>query len=153
MYVDCTAAGVRPVPLQPVFSSDRILLQYVTIGIVPWSMATVGAVEAMRDDVAEKNRLCPPLTFNADASQMLQTAYTGMVGLIARGSEPDLGAWTEGCRLNPAAGAMSRLDDPDVLGALGAMGEHIGEAMRNLTARVASAPAQRAAQSEAAPTA
>jgi hypothetical protein len=133
LYVDCTAAGVRQTQPIPIFDGDRIVLQYVTIGIVPWSMATIGAVEASREDDAEKNRLCPPVTFSADASEMLQTAYTGMLGLIARGSEPDLGAWTERCRLNPAAGAMSRLDDPDVANALGLMVEHIGAAMQNLT--------------------
>ena len=139
LYVDCTAVGVRPTAPIPIFDRDRIVLQYITIGIVPWSMATIGAVEALREDDAEKNRLCPPLTFHGDASDMLQTAYTGMVGLIARGSEPDIGAWTESCRLNPASGAMSRLDNPDVASALGMMGEHIGAAMQNLTARVAPA--------------
>jgi hypothetical protein len=136
VYIDCTAMGVRQTTPTPIFDGDRIVLQYVTIGIVPWSTATIGAVEASRRDNVEKNRLCPPLTFYADASDMLPTAYTGMIGLIARGSEPDIGAWTENCRLNPAAGALSRLDDPDVASALGVMGEHIGAAMQNLTARV-----------------
>jgi hypothetical protein len=152
VYVDCTAAGLRQTAPLPIFDGDRIVLQYVTIGIVPWSMATIGAVEASRDDDADKNRLCPPLTFNADASDMLQTAYTGMIGLIARGSEPDVGAWTERCRLNPGAGAMSRLDNPDVASALTVMGEHIVAAMQNLTARFAPTPAQRQART-AAPTA
>jgi hypothetical protein len=134
VYVDCTAAGVRPTAPLPIFDGDRIVLQYVTIGIVPWSMATIAAVEASREDEAEKNRLCPPLTFSADASDMLRSVYAGMNGLLARGSEPDIGEWTERCRLNPAAGAMSHLDNPDVLGALGVMGEHIGAAMQNLAA-------------------
>lgn len=142
VYVDCTAAGVRQTAPLPVFDGNRIVLQYVTIGIVPWSMATIGAVEALREDDAEKNRLCPPLTFNGDASDMLKTAYTGMMGLIARGSEPDVGAWTERCRLNPAAGAMSRLDNPDILSAISKMGEHISAAMQNLTAQVATTAAQ-----------
>lgn len=145
VYIDCTAAGVRPTAPLPVFDEDRIVLQYTTIGIVPWSMATIGVVEASREDEAEKNRLCPPLTFNADASEMLHTAYTGMIGLIARGSEPDVGEWTERCRLNPAAGAMSHLDDPDVANALSVMGEHIGSAIQNLTALVGTAPALRQA--------
>jgi hypothetical protein len=139
LYIDCTAVGVRPTAPVPIFDGDHIVLQYVTIGIVPWSMATIGMVEASREDDAEKNRLCPPLTFHADAADMLQTAYTGMIGLIARGSEPDVGAWTERCRLNPAAGAMSRLGDSDVASALSVMSEHIGAAMQNLTARVAPA--------------
>ena len=149
LYVDCTAAGVRPTAPRPVFGDDRIVLQYVTIGIVPWSAATVGVVEATRDDDVEKNRLCPPLTFHADADQMLRTASAGMTGLLVRGAEPDLNAWTESCRLNPAAGAMSRLDDPAVAGALSVMVEHIGEAMHNLSTRVAALPAQRGAPATA----
>jgi NAD(P)-binding Rossmann-like domain len=137
VYVDCTAVGIRQTAPLPIFNGNRIVLQYVTIGIVPWSMATIGTVEALRDDDTEKNRLCPPLTFHADASDMLQTVYTGMIGLVARGSEPDIGAWNEQCRLNPAAGAMSRLDDPDVASALTTMVEHIGAAMENLASRVA----------------
>ena len=40
VYVDCTAAGVRPTIRRPIFEDDRITLQYVTIGIVPWGAAT-----------------------------------------------------------------------------------------------------------------
>jgi hypothetical protein len=133
VYVDCTAEGIRQTAPTPIFNGDRIVLQYVTIGIVPWSMATIGAIEALREDDAEKNRLCPPVTFYPDASEMVQTAYTGMIGLTARGSQRDVAAWTERCRLNPAAGALSRLDDPDVASALTMMGEHIGAAIQNLT--------------------
>ena len=143
VYVDCTAAGVRPTEARPVFDGEHIVLQYVTIGIAPWSAATIGVVEATREDDDDKNRLCPPLSFDADAATMLRTAYIGMTGLGLRGAEPDLNAWTEACRLNPAAGAMSRLDDPAIAGALGVMIEHIEAAMRNLAARVASLPAQR----------
>jgi hypothetical protein len=137
LYVDCTAAGVRPIIPRPMFTPGHIVLQYVTIGIAPWSAATVGLVEATRDDDTEKNRLCPTLTFEADASHMLRTAYDGMTGLAVRGAEPDLNAWTETCRLNPAAGAMSRLDDSDVASALTTMMEQFGPAMQNLTGRVA----------------
>ena len=61
IYIDCTAAGVRPTTARPIFTTGRIILQYVTIGMVPWSAATVGVVEAFGDDDAEKNRLCNPV--------------------------------------------------------------------------------------------
>jgi NAD(P)-binding Rossmann-like domain len=137
LYVDCTAPGVRLTAPRPVFSRDRIVLQYVTIGLVPWSAATIGYVEATRDDDEVKNQLCPVLTFEADVAGALRTAYAGMSGLAARGAEPDLGAWMEACRLNPAAGAMSRLDRPDVAGALTSMAANFGSAMTNLAKRVA----------------
>lgn len=150
LYVDCTARGVRPTAAHPVFSGDRVLLQYVTIGIVPWSAATIGYVEATRDDDREKNRLCPVLTFEADVAGTLRTAHAGMSGLAARGAERDIGAWTEACRLNPAAGAMSRLEQPDIANAMTSIAKNIGPAMANLANRVGATSAER---SEAVPTA
>ena len=88
LYVDCTAAGVRATVPRPVFEPGRITIQYVTIGIVPWGSATVGAVEALRDDDADKNRLCPPLVFTGNIADTLDIAYAGMTGLFARRLSP-----------------------------------------------------------------
>ena len=68
VYVNCTAAGVRPTLPRPVFEGDRMTLQYVTIGIVPWSAATVATVEARSDDDAEKNRFCPVVSFTGNVA-------------------------------------------------------------------------------------
>jgi len=132
VYVDCTAAGVRPTIARPVFEPDRITLQYVTIGIVPWGAATIGVVEAAMDDDAEKNRLCPPLVFTGDVADMPYMAYAGMTGLTARSSDPALNAWTEASRLNPARGAAGHLEDPRVPTAFESLGANIGAAMTNL---------------------
>lgn len=133
VHVDCTAAGVRPVPLRPVFEPGRITLQYVTVGVVPWAAATIGAVEAMRDDDdVEKNRLCPPLSFTGHIADVLELARVGFTGLMARAAEPDLNAWNDACRLNPARGVADHLDDPVVAAAFGALVSNIGPAMANL---------------------
>ena len=132
VYVDCTAAGVRPVEPRPVFDHDRITMQYVTIGIVPWSAATIAAVEASDRGVNRKNELCPPVTFTGEASDILQIAFAGMTGLMARGAEPDIGAWTDKCRLNPARGAADHLDDPQVQKAFSSLVTNMGPAIHNL---------------------
>jgi hypothetical protein len=133
LYIDCTAAGVRPTVLRPVFEAGRITIQYVTIGIAPWSAATIGAIEALRgDDDADKNRLCPPLTFTGYIADTLALAYAGMTGLIARSGERDLAAWNARCRLDPARAAVERADDPDVASGFASMADNIGPAMRNL---------------------
>lgn len=137
VFVDCTAAGVRPTELRPVFEPDRITLQYVTIGNVSWSAATQGAVEGSRDDDTEKNRLCPPLTFTGRIADVLELSYAGMSGLSLRSAEPDLAAWNNACRLNPARGAVDHLDDPQVLAALVSLGENLAPAMLNLERLVA----------------
>jgi hypothetical protein len=134
VHVDCTAAGIPPATPRPVFEPGRITLQYVTIGIVPWSAATIAAVEARRDDDTTKNRLCPPISFSGNIADVLTLARDGMAGLMARGSEPDLAAWDAACRLNPARAATEHLDDPRVTDAFASMTANIGAAVRNLSA-------------------
>jgi hypothetical protein len=132
VLVDCTAAGVRPTTVRPIFAGSRITLQHVTITGVCLSVATLGVIEATRTDDAEKNRLAPPLTFTGNASDLLGFTYAGMAGLYARTSESDLAAWAEGCRLNPAAGALQHIDEPEVAAAFTSMMSNFGPAMRNL---------------------
>lgn len=141
LHVDCTAAGIRSAPARPIFSRDRITLQYVTITGAAWSAATIGVVEALRDDDTEKNRLCPPIRFTGNASELLQLAEAGMTGLVARSSEPDLAAWNESCRLNPAQAAREQASDPRVASAFASMISNIGPALRNLARRVAESTA------------
>ena len=137
LYVDCTAAGLRPTVPRPVFEPGRITVQYVTIGVVPWAAATIGAVEASRDDDADKNRLCPPLAFSGATSGMMDLSLAGMTGLLARAAEPDLAAWNEECRLNPARGALQRADDPRVQSAFMTVATQIGPAIDNLSRQLA----------------
>ena len=132
VYVDCTAKGVRPTRARPVFEHDRLTMQYVTIGIVPWSAATIATVEAARDDDEQKNDMCPPVVFSGEASEILRLAHAGMTGLATRSAEPDIAAWNERCRLNPARGAADHLDDPLVLASLTSLGANLGPAMENL---------------------
>ncbi|MEX2393624.1 MAG: NAD(P)-binding protein [Actinomycetota bacterium] len=134
-YIDCTAAGVSPRSPKPAFAGDTITLPYITLGNVPWGAATMGVVEALRDDDEEKNSLCPPLAFTGRTADMLELAYQGMQGLANRGLDPEIGAWTNECRLNPGAGA-STVDDPRVGGALATIGKYIGAAFENLEHRV-----------------
>jgi hypothetical protein len=132
IYVDCTAEGLPPVSPRPVFESDRITPQYVTIGVAPWSAATIAAVEASDQDETRKNELCPPVAFTGETSSLLPISLAGIAGLVARSAEPDLSAWTERCRLNPAREAAEHLDDPGVQEAFTSLAANIGSAMENL---------------------
>ena len=131
LYVDCTACGVRATVPRPLFEDARINLEYVTVGVIPWSASNVGYIEATRDDTSEKNRLCPPVVFSGWTADLLQLARSGMTGMLARGAEADPAGWSDGARLNPAGGAASRADDPGVAKALGVLSANIGPAMQN----------------------
>src|SRR4029077_7334525 len=135
LFIDCTAAGVRPVPSRPVFEDGRITLEYLTVGIVPWSAATVAAAEAGRDEEGAKYQPRPPVVFSGSIADVLGLAYAAMSGLVARLREPDLMAWNEGCRLNPARGAANHLDDSRVADAFASMMTNTGRALRNLKQR------------------
>lgn len=137
VYVDCTAAGTPPWQSRPVFEPGRITLLYVTVGMVPFSAATVAAVETSGAGEEEKNRLCPPLGWTGEARDILTIAFNGLVGLSARFAEPELRRWMETCRLNPVAGAQARRDDPEVAGPFALMVANLGPALENLTARAA----------------
>lgn len=142
VHVDCTAAGVRPVTPQPIFAGDRITLQYVTITGAAWSAATLGRIEATRDDDADKNRLAPPVTFSGHASDLLQFSYAALSGQYARTSESDLTAWSESNRLNPASGARERMGEREIADAFTSLLTSFGQAMRNLVARVGKSAAK-----------
>ncbi len=133
VHIDCTAAGVPPTTPRPVFEPGRITLQYVTLGFVPWGAATIAAVEAMKDDDDTKNALCPPVIFSGHASDLLRFADAGMRGLAARGTDREIAAWTEACRLNPGRDAAAHLDDPRVVDAFTVLGANIGPALENLS--------------------
>ena len=140
VYVDCTAQGVRPTVQKPIFEGDRMTLQYTTIGIVPWSAATVGTVEARNDDDTEKNRLCPTLAFTGNVADLPRLSYAGMDAIGVRSMDPDLNAWAGSARLNPAAAAAKYLDDPRVQEAFTSIATKFAPALANLARHVSSAP-------------
>jgi len=132
---------VRAVTPRPLFEAGRVTLEYVTVGIAPWGAATVAAVEAGRNDDDIKNKLCPPVVFSGSIADVLGLVYAAMSGLVARLREPDLMAWNEGCRLNPARGAADHLDDTRVADAFASMMTNTGRALRNLKQRAPGAAA------------
>ena len=146
VYVDCTAAGVRPTVPRPVFEPGRITIQYVTTGLIPWCAATIAVVESTGVDDEEKNRLCPPVVFSGDAADLVRFAYSAMQGQVARARDEAVGPWSAASRLNPAQAALDHIDDPDVAESLAFMKEHTQAALRNLervTAIGRRAPADR----------
>ena len=132
VYVDCTAAGLNIAPVRPIFERDRITMQFITLGIAPWSAATLGFVEAAREDDEDKNRLCPPVAFTGEASDPPWALYNGFRSAGLRMAEPDIVAWNEGSRLNPMRGANDRADDPLVQAGFMRFATNMEPALANL---------------------
>jgi NAD(P)-binding Rossmann-like domain len=141
IYVDCTAAGVPASAARPVFERDRITIQYVAVGFLPWCAATIAFVESTCCDDTDKNRLCPPVVFSGDVADLMRLAHSAMQGQVARVRDEAVGAWSAASRLNPARAAFAHVGDPDVAASLAFMGEHTRAALENLARATAGAAA------------
>ncbi|MBC7171080.1 MAG: NAD(P)-binding protein, partial [Polyangiaceae bacterium] len=112
LHVHCAAPGLNPAPAVPIFTAERITLQSIRTGLMPFNSAIIGFVEATRDDIAEKNRLCPP-------NRLPDTALDWVRGtLISRradylwSKEPDIAEWLERARLNASRGLRRHGNEP-----------------------------------------
>jgi hypothetical protein len=114
LHVHCAAAGLKNAPAVPIFSADRITLQPIRSGLIPFNAAIVGYVEATRHDEAEKNRLCPPNRLpNVPLDWVRGTIITTNADYLWS-KESDIAAWLDRSRLNPSCGLRQRRDDPGV---------------------------------------
>ena len=140
VYVDCTASGVPATVPRPVFEPGRLTIEYVTVGLIPWSAATIAFVESTDLSDEEKNRLCPPVTFSGDVEDLAQLAREAMQGQVARAGHEQIDQWNRTTRLNPTRAALDHIDDDTVVQSLAFIIEHTSGALKNLD-RAATVPA------------
>lgn len=130
LHVDCTAAGLRPSALRPIFEPYRLTIQNLVVGSTTLGAATLGAVEALPDDDSEKNRLCPPVQYTGRAADLLELAYQGLMGVVARSARKEIAAFHSACRLNPVAAAGEHLHEPAAVAAKDLAAASLGPALR-----------------------
>ena len=134
VHVDCTAAGVPMSAPRPIFEPGRLTIQHISVGSAPLGAATLGVVEALSDDDAEKNRLCPPVVYTGKVADVLGLAHTGLMGAVARSARPDLVDWLDHCRLNHTSAAREHRDEPEVIEARRVMAANIPAALERTLA-------------------
>lgn len=117
VHVHCAAQGLNPAPAAPIFTTERITLQPIRSALIPFNAALVGFVEATREDLAEKNVLCPPNRLPATPFDWIRGMLISMNADHAWSKDPAIDAWLERSRLNPARGLRLREDDPGVAAA------------------------------------
>ncbi|MGH7437230.1 MAG: hypothetical protein ACRENE_16260, partial [Polyangiaceae bacterium] len=108
LHVHCAAEGLNPAPEKPIFEADRITLQSIRIGLLPFASALVAHLEATRDDVEQKNRLCPPNRQPNVPLDWLKGMIVGMKAANLWSQDADLAAWLERSRLNMLRGLMQK---------------------------------------------
>jgi hypothetical protein len=137
VHVHCAAPGLTVAPGVPIFTSDRVTLQPVRAGLVPFDAALIGFVEATRRDPAIQNALCPP---NPMPDVPLDWARGTLIGMNADRSwsqEPDIADWLERARLNISRGLKGRSEDPKVQQARKRLKANVLPGLQNLMEIVA----------------
>ena len=115
------------------FDGERITLQPVRTCQPVFSAAFIGHVEACYSTDAEKNEFCTVIPHPDSDIDWLRTTLAHTLNLARWRSDPGLGSWLAGTRLD--AFSSDRLDgdpDPAQLEVLGKIGEHTPGAITNL---------------------
>ena len=126
------APGLNPAPAVPMFTADRITLQPIRSGLIPFNAAIVGFVEATRKDIAEKNRLCPPNRLPDVPLDWVRGTLIGMQADYLWSKDRAISEWLERVRLNPSRGLRQRTDDPQVQQASKRYAENVRYALQKL---------------------
>jgi hypothetical protein len=114
LHVHCAAPGLNLAPAVPIFAPEQITLQSIRTGLIPFNSALIGFVEVAREDIAEKNRLCPPNRQPDLALDWLRGTLIAMNADRLWSKQPDISDWLDHARLNPSRGLRQRTGDPRV---------------------------------------
>ena len=112
LHVHCAAAGLNPASAVPIFAERRITLQPVRSGLLPFNAALVGYIEATRDDLAEKNRLCPVNPLPDTPLDWLRGTVIQTHADYRWARQPDIAAWLGSSRLNASCDLLKHAGDP-----------------------------------------
>ncbi|HXK25283.1 MAG TPA: NAD(P)-binding protein, partial [Myxococcota bacterium] len=104
LHVHCASRGLSSARAVPIFAGDRITLQSIRIGLLPFAAAVTAYVEATRTEREEKNRLCPSQPQPDSPLDWVRGTLVAMRAASLWQKEPDIAEWLEGARLNAARG-------------------------------------------------
>ena len=125
VHVHCAASGISLAPEIPIFEPGRITLQCIRIGLQPFNAALTAYVEIARDDIAEKNRLCPPNRQPNAPADWIRGTLTQWAADREWSKQDDLAGWLDRSRLNASRGLSARLDEPRVQEAMARFVSHV----------------------------
>jgi hypothetical protein len=87
---------------------------------------------ATREDLEEKNRLCPSNPYPDAAIDWLTSNSISWRAQAAWNSDPDLGAWLESSRLNASRAIAEHVAEPQMQSALARYFEYSEPAIENI---------------------
>ncbi len=134
LHVHCASSGLNLAPAVPIFEPGRITLQSVRTGLAPFNAALVAYVDVTRDDLDEKNRLCPPNRQPDKAMDWIRGTLITLTADREWSKEPDIAAWLDRSRLNALRGLSMYGGEPRVQQAMARFVSNVDKATANLRA-------------------
>jgi hypothetical protein len=132
VHVHCAARGLPRRPLRPIFEPGRVTVQPFQWGFACYQFAVLGMVEATIESDAEKNRLCPPISYWDANADYPKAFLASLVNQEAWAAHPTLSSWARRTRLNPLGGIESYRGHPTVVAARERVRRFRGPATSNL---------------------
>jgi hypothetical protein len=132
LYIDCTAIAFGRIVPRPMFEADRITLQPVRTCQPCLNSALIGRLEATRDDLEDKNRLCPPNPYPSVPEDWMRMFVASNMAQFTWAQDPDLAGWLGRSRLNVSRGTKERRDEPALRAPLQRIKQSMGPALANL---------------------
>lgn len=132
LHVHCATEGLNPAAGTPVFREDQIVLQSIRTGLIPFNAALIGYIEATRDNLEQKNQLCPPNRQPNVPIDWVRGMVTSMLAAQRWSKEPDIEDWLERSRLNLTCGLQQLGNNPEVQRSLERFTKIAGPALANL---------------------
>ncbi len=113
LYIDCTASGVEPRPMQPIFQPGKIVLQLVRAPLPSFSCAMIAYVEAHYGDDTQKNTLCGNVPFPENITGYVHTMAANMMNQMQWSQDKTLRDWMRASRLDGFGKVMASADRND----------------------------------------
>ena len=99
-HIDCSAKGVAPRPVRPIFAGDRITVQMVRACQPTFSAALIAYVEAHHENEALKNTLCGVIQGPDRDIDWPRMRLADTMNAFQWSQDAGLTDWLSRCRLN-----------------------------------------------------
>jgi hypothetical protein len=113
VHVDCSASAVSNLDMKPIFEGNTITPQTVRSHQPVFSAAVIAHIEATRDDISEKNRLCNVVPLPNHDTDWIRMMVPFMTNQFLWGQEPDMRQWLTENRLDGFSKMVRSVDKED----------------------------------------
>jgi len=132
LHVHCASSALAAPPVRPIFEPGRIHVQGMGWGFICYQYATIGVVEAVAKDDAEKNELCRPIRYWNTGIDYVKAFLATLTGSHVRSQHPALREWMKSTRLNATNVAAVHLEHPTTVEAREASKRLVPQVVANL---------------------